>query len=113
MKHSFLVHFKKVLPSSFNRYFPKSVKTDISHEDFNVFVKKVFDGPADEKIKAFMMPDIFVAWFQHMSKVLPKGEADQSNVRHKRDVSPNDMDAQVQRLLARELFDTSQRKKHA
>ena len=60
-----------------------------------------------------MMPDIFVAWFQHMSKALPKVGAAQSRLRHKRDASPNNMDAQVQRLLARELFDTSQRKKHA
>ncbi|MGZ9709894.1 hypothetical protein ACXX82_03640 [Glaciimonas sp. GNP009] len=106
-KRSFLRHFQKVLPSSFSQYLPEGVNTHISHERFRGFIKKVFEGPADEKIKAFMMPDLFVAWLQHMSKALPKTGAEQAELRHKRDASPDDMNARVTKLLVRELFETS------
>ena len=112
MKLGFLTHFRTVLPSRFKEYFPQGIKGAINQERFDGFVTKLFEGPPDEKIKAFMMPDIFVSWLQHMLKTLPTGDAQPSNFRHKRESSPNPLDAQIQKLLVRELFDASRRKKN-
>ncbi|MGZ9709520.1 hypothetical protein ACXX82_01705 [Glaciimonas sp. GNP009] len=112
MKLGFLTHFRTVLPSRFKEHFPQGIKGAINQERFDGFVTKLFEGPPDEKIKAFMMPDIFVSWLQHMLKTLPTGDAQPSNFRHKRESSPNPLDAQIQKLLVRELFDASRRKKN-
>ncbi|MDY7548114.1 hypothetical protein RGU75_17975 [Glaciimonas sp. CA11.2] len=111
VKQSFLEHFKLVSPDSLEKYLPEGL-ADVSDKRFEKFIKKLFQGPADDKVKAFMLPDIFVAWCQHMLSAIPEAGAEQAKMKNRRHVAPNDMDTQVHRLLVRELFDSGNQKKN-
>ncbi|QRX82132.1 hypothetical protein [Glaciimonas sp. PAMC28666] len=105
----FLRHCDTHLPALLKIHFPEGIEGHaIDKLRFRHFVIAIFKGPAEIKIKAFMMPDIFVAWLQHMAKGLPKIDAENvagSGGRQKRESYLNAMEAPVGKLLVRELFE--------
>ena len=112
-KSGFLLHCKVHLPGTLRTYFPEGVEgTSIDKSRFRAFVIALFKGPPDIKIKAFLMPDIFVAWFQHMAKGLPKFSSPLSantERRQKREASTIAVEAEIERLLVRDVFETIRR----
>lgn len=112
-KSGFLLHCKVHLPGTLRTYFPEGVEgTSIDKSRFRAFVIALFKGPPDIKIKAFLMPDIFVAWFQHMAKGLPKSAFPVSagaERRQKREASTMAVEAEIERLLVRDAFERIRR----
>ncbi|KAF3999322.1 hypothetical protein [Glaciimonas immobilis] len=56
----FLQHFYRVLPNRLATIFPEVLQGKLfSQARFKVFVNSVYNGPADDKVRAFMSPDMF------------------------------------------------------
>ena len=113
-KIGFMLHCQTHVPDVLKTHFPEGIEGHtIDKLRFRHFAIAIFKGPAAIKIKAFMMPDIFVAWLQHMARGLPKTDAVGfgASGRQKREFYLNAMETPVGKLLVRELFEVIRNEK--